>query len=259
VIPSKTLAFYPAVGGQSVLLPMQKGTIQGFEFVTPIDDLVDFFPVKTASTARPLGDPDAGTLDCSPAVPFPMPKETKSTCSQNIGQLGARFAHHPAWHQPFLLSWMHIDKDTWNALNPAQQSAILRAAKHSVVDTYKATESIACRKLKDMIDFNDGVAQRNLDGTPRLVDGKPVSAKVTMAAWPDDALKILREARDTYFVSLQGPPAGERTDAQKDFSTILDAWKRHAASVGADHTSKPSAFPGKAGLAAGQTCSLASG
>jgi hypothetical protein len=29
-IPAKTLTFYPAVGGQSVLLPMQRRTIQGF-------------------------------------------------------------------------------------------------------------------------------------------------------------------------------------------------------------------------------------
>ena len=258
IIPSKTLAFYPAVGGQSVLLPMQKGTIQGFEFVTPIDDLVDFFPLNNPSPARPLGDPDAGTLDCGPAVPFPMPKDVKGTCSQNIGQLGARYAHHPAWHQPFLLSWMHIDKDSWNSLNPAQQSAIQRAAKDSVIATYKATESIACKKLKDMLDFNDGVAQRNLDGSLRMVDGKPVSAKITLAVWPDDALKVLREARDAFLVSLQGGLGRERTEVEKDFSTIYDAWKRHAAGVGADSVFMPGEFPGKTGLTAGDMCTLAS-
>ena len=78
IITAKTLQFYPAVGGQSVLLPMQTRTIQGFEFITPIDDLVDFFPVKDATSDRPLGDPDAGHLDCSPAVPFPIPAGTKS-------------------------------------------------------------------------------------------------------------------------------------------------------------------------------------
>ena len=36
-IQAKTLTFYPAVGGQLVLLPMQKGAIQGFEFITPVD------------------------------------------------------------------------------------------------------------------------------------------------------------------------------------------------------------------------------
>jgi hypothetical protein len=52
VIPAKTLTFYPAAGGQSVLLPIQRGTIQGFEYVNPFDDLVDFFPVKEATSAQ---------------------------------------------------------------------------------------------------------------------------------------------------------------------------------------------------------------
>jgi hypothetical protein len=45
--------FYPAVGGQSVLLPMQTRTIQGFEFVTPVDDLIAFLPVTNTTPERP--------------------------------------------------------------------------------------------------------------------------------------------------------------------------------------------------------------
>jgi hypothetical protein len=258
IIPAKTLLFYPAVGGQSVLLPMQKGTIQGFEFITPVDDLRAFFPVKNPTPARPLGDPDSGSLDCGPPVGFPIPKETKSSCWQNIGQLGARYAHHPAWHQPFLLSWMNVDKGAWNGLNAQQKAAILKAAKESVVESFKATDSIACKKLKDMLDINEGVQQRNLDGTPRLQGGKPVSAKITLATWPEDALKVLREARDAYLASLEGGNPSERTDAQKDFSLVLSAWKRHAASVGANDTFTPGEFPGSAGLSTGTKCSLLS-
>ena len=55
-----------------------------------------------------------------------------------IGQLGGRYAHHPAWHQPFLLSWMHIDKAVWNKLSGAQQAAILRAAREAVEDSMTA-------------------------------------------------------------------------------------------------------------------------
>jgi hypothetical protein len=233
-IPRKTLAFYPAVGGQSVLLPMQRGTIQGFEFVNPIDDLVDFFPVKNPAPERPLGDPEAGDLDCSPAVAFPIPAGTPANCSQNIGQLGARYAHHPSWHQPFLLSWMHVDKELWNGLSAAHRAAILRAARESVLESYAATESIACRKLKDMLDFNAGISQRNLDGSLRLLDGKPVGARITLAAWPQDALKVLREARDAYLSSLR---------AQQDFSAIMDAWTRHASSIGAADKFDPGEFP----------------
>jgi hypothetical protein len=257
VIPAKTLQFYPAVGGQSVLLPMQRNTIQGFEFVTPVDDLVDFFPVKDATPSRPLGDPDAGQLDCSPAIPFPIPPDTKTNCSQNIGQLGARYAHHPAWHQPFVISWMHIDKTVWNNLNAAQKAVIQKAARESVTETFNATESIACRKLNDMLDFNDGISQRNLDGTLRLIDGKPVSAKITLATWPDDALKVLREARDGHLASLEGPKnASKRTDAQQDFSTILSAWTRYANSLGAGDKFEPGQFPARTGLIAGETCNL---
>ena len=257
VIRAKTLVFYPAVGGQSVLLPVQRRTIQGFEYVNPFDDLVDFFPVKDAIPTRPLGNPDAGKLDCGPAVPFPIPAGTEMNCSQNIGQAGARFAHHPSWHQPFLLSWMHVDKAAWNGLNAAQKRAILRAAGDSVIASYTATESVECKKLKDILDFNTGIVQRNVDGTPRLIDGKPVSAKMTMARWPDDALNVLREARNQYMASFEGPSnPNEKTDAQKDFSVVSNAWTQHAASVGAADKFDPGEFPARTGLAAGETCGL---
>jgi len=256
VIPSRTLTFYPPVGGQSVLLPMQRRTIQGFEYVNPYDDLVDFFPVKDATPADPLGNPDAGSLDCSPALAFPIPPGTPSNCSQNIGQIGARYAHHPAWHQPSLLSWIHIDKTVWNGLSAAQKAAIQRAARDSALASYNAAESVQCTKLKAMLDFNKGVDQRNLDGTLRLIGGKPVSAVITMARWPDDALKVLREARDEYLASLAGPddPA-QKTAAQKDFSTVLKALNQYAASAGATGFD-PGRFPAKTGLVAGEECTL---
>jgi len=254
-ISAKTLTFYPAVGGQSVLVPMQKGVIQGFEFITPVDDLVDFFPVKDSTPSRPLGNPDAGSLDCGPAAAFPMPADTKSKCSQNIGQIGARFAHYPGWHQPFLISWMHVDKTVWNGLTSEQRAAILRAARESVAESYQATESIVCRKLKDLLDFNDGVNQRNADGTVRLVDGKPVSARMTMAPWPEEALKVLRVATTAYLASLAGPSdASARTDVQRDFSTVLDAMTRFAAGASA---TKLAGFPATTGLAPGEACRLA--
>jgi hypothetical protein len=256
VIPAKTLTFYPAVGGQSVLLPTQRGTIQGFEYVNPNDDLADFFPLKEATATAPLGNPDAGSLDCSPALAFPIPPGTPPNCSQNIGQVGARYAHHPAWHQPFLISWIHIDKAVWSSLNAAQQAAIVRAAKDSVIESYNAAESVECARLKAILDFNRGVGQRNIDGTPRLVDGKPVSAAMTMAMWPDDALKVLLEARDEYLASLAGPnDPSEKTAAQKDFTAISRALTQYTASIGATKFD-PGRFPAKTGLVAGQECRL---
>jgi hypothetical protein len=235
---------------------MQRVTIQGFEYVTPFDDLVDFFPVKDATPANPGGNPDAGDLHCGPVLDFPIPPGTKENCSQNIGQTGARYAHHPSWHQPFLLSWMHVDKTIWNKLNSAQRAAVLRAAKDSVIASYKATESVQCRKLKAMLDFNKGIHQRNTDGTLRLIAGKPVSAQITMARWPEDALKVLLEARDEYLASLEGPDnQNQRTDAQKDFSAILKAVNTYAASIGATKFD-PGRFPAKTGLFEGEDCNL---
>jgi len=256
VIPSKNLKFYPPVGGQSVLLPMQRETIQGFEYVTPYDDLVDFFPLKDATAANPRGKPDAGDLDCSPEQPFPIPPGTKSNCSQNIGQTGGRYAHQPSWHQPFLLSWMHVDKAVWSKLNAAQKAAILRAAKDAVVESYKATESVQCKKLKEMLDFNKGIKQRNIDGTLRRVNGKTVSAQITMARWPDDALKVLLDARNEYLASLEGPAdPNQKTDAQKDFSAILTAVNKYAAGIGSTKFD-PGRFPANTGLVKGKTCAL---
>jgi hypothetical protein len=256
VIPARTLKFYPPVGGQSVLLPMQRGASQGFEYTVPFDDFVSYFPVKQATAAEPLGDPNAGDLDCGPVLPYPMPSGTKTNCSQNIGQIGARYAHHPSWHQPYLMSWIHIDKAVWNTLSAAQQKAIARAAKDSVTQSYNANESVQCAKLKDILDINKGINQRNTDGTLRLVDGKPVSAAMTLTTWPDDALEVLIDARDEFLASLAGPDdASKKTDAQKDYTLAANALTQYKASIGATKFD-PGTFPAKTGLVAGQVCNL---
>jgi hypothetical protein len=107
-----------------------------------------------------------------------------------------------------------------------------------------------------MLGINKGIIQRNIDGSPRLVGGKPVSAAMTLAVWPDDALKVLLEARDDYLASLAGSNVpNERTDEQKDFSTVFDALTRYGASVGATKFS-PGKFPARTGLVAGEECGL---
>ena len=257
-IAASTLSFYPAVGGQSVLLPLQRRTIQGFEFVTPFDDLVDFFPLKDVSPAAPFGQPEAGDLDCSPPQPFPIPAGTSSNCTQNLGQTGARYAHHPAWHQPFLISWMHIDKAVWEGLNDAQRAAIRLAARNATLASYRATESVQCRKLKAMLDFNRGIGQRNIDGSPRRLAGQPepVSAAITLARWPDDALATLRQATDDYLQELAGPAeAAQKTEAQRDFAEVIGALRKYAASIGATRFA-PDNFPARSGLAVGEACRL---
>jgi hypothetical protein len=107
-----------------------------------------------------------------------------------------------------------------------------------------------------MLDFNTGINQRNPDGTLRLIAGKPVSAEITIARWPEDALKVLLEARDDYLASHEGPDnPNQKTDAQKDFSTILKAVKQYAASMGATNFD-PGRFPANTGLVKGEDCNL---
>jgi hypothetical protein len=83
-----------------------------------------------------------------------------------------------------------------------------------------------------------------------------VSAAITLAIWPEDALTVLLEARAEYLASLAGPNnLSEQSDAQKDFSTVLKALTQYAASIRAT-TFDPGKFPAKTGLAAGEECNL---
>ncbi len=149
---------------------------------------------------------------------------------------------------------MHIDKDVWNSLTPAQRAAVERAAKDSLIESYKANESLECAKLKDILDINKGVHQRDVDGSRRLLNGKPVSAAMTLARWPDDALKVLKEATDDYLAALSGPAEG-KADAQKDFTRFYTALSQYLKNIGATQFD-PGTFPGKSGLKVGEQCQL---
>ena len=208
---------------------------------TRYDDLVDFFPVKEATAARLSATRMPAAWIAVRPCAYPIPPGTTPNCTQNIGQIGARYAHHPSWHQPFLMSWIHIDKTVWNGLNAAQKAAVRERRRTPLIESYNAAESVQCTKLKAMLDINKGVNQRNIDGTLRLVDGKPVSAAMTMAAWPDDALKVLHEATDEYLASLAGPRwSGRRRPTRRRTSRpCMTALTQYAAKVGATNSTRP--------------------
>lgn len=149
---------------------------------------------------------------------------------------------------------MHIDKSVWGSLTPAQRAAIERAAKDSVVESYKAAESVECVKLSAMLEINKRIKQRNVDGSPRLVNDKPASAVMTLATWPDETLAVLLDATNDYLTSLAGP-VNEKTATQKDFSAIHSALTTYAESIHATRFN-PGTFPGKSGLAVGEECRL---
>lgn len=79
---------------------------------------------------------------------------------------------------------------------------------------------------------------------------------MTLAAWPDDALAVLREATNQHLAALAGPAVPhEKTEAQKDFATIHQALTKYMNSIGATSFA-PGRFPARTGLAAGEECRL---
>jgi len=101
-IRSKDIAFIQAVpGGGSLVDAVLAGTIQGFEFATPLDDVSQFF----------LGQNNPGTA-------------------------GVRFVHTPGWQQQFLITWMVVNRATWGTLSPSQQLIARTVARGHVLASY---------------------------------------------------------------------------------------------------------------------------
>lgn len=101
-IARKNLSFVGAVpGGGSLIDAVLAGTLDGFEFATPLDDVSQLF-----NTAN------------------------------NPGTVGLRFVHTPGWQQQFLITWMLINKQVWSSLSPGQQILIQTVARDHVLSSY---------------------------------------------------------------------------------------------------------------------------
>ncbi len=101
-IPKKNISFIAAVpGGGSLVEAVLAGTLQGFEFATPVDDVSQLF-----------------------------------NTTQNPGTAGVRFVHLPGWQQQFLITWMIINRARWNALTPGQQGILQSVARDHVISSY---------------------------------------------------------------------------------------------------------------------------
>lgn len=224
----QALRFYPAVGGQSPRIPLQLGAINGYEFITPYDDLAAFFPSGSNTNESP-SDVD---FTCNTDTAIPVAGTSQPDCIQNTGQLGARYHHFPSWHQPFLTTWLLLDKESvWNKLSDDQKKIILRAAKESLADSFAAANAYQCSKLQAMLDLNNGIVQRD------RVTGKAgtASADIVMVEWPQEALDQLLAARKVYLDALRGAGIQEedKTANQKTADHILKDLEAYAASIGA--------------------------
>ena len=101
-IPRKNISFIAAVpGGGSLVDGLMNGTLNGFEFATPLDDVSQLFNTPN-----------------------------------NPGTAGARFVHTPGWQQQFLITWMIVNKQVWMSLNPAQQLLMQTVARDHVLSSY---------------------------------------------------------------------------------------------------------------------------
>jgi hypothetical protein len=145
-IRRKALGFIQAVpGGGSLVDAALSGTIQGFEFATPLDDVSQLF----------LGKDNPGTA-------------------------GLRFVHTPGWQQQFLITWMIVNRVTWNALSVSQQVLARTVARAHVLSSY-------AENLRQQ-----GAALGVLLGANRD-DGDPGNGMV-LSRWPDEDQARLREA-----------------------------------------------------------------
>ncbi|HMG53856.1 MAG TPA: hypothetical protein VK601_10245, partial [Kofleriaceae bacterium] len=101
-ISHKNISFIQAVpGGGSLVDAVMAGTLQGFEFATPLDDVSQLF-----NTAN------------------------------NPGTVGVRFVHTPGWQQQFLITWMIINKQVWSSMSAAQQILTQTVARDHVLSSY---------------------------------------------------------------------------------------------------------------------------
>lgn len=173
----KKINFVQAVPGVQLLEQVSQDKIQAFEFVTPKDDLKAFFS----------GDTNPGTL-------------------------GLRYLHYPAWHQPFLITYLIINKQVWAMLSQQQQELILTTARASLTSSYAKNLSGQGEALQKILNSNKS-------------DNDPTNDLV-LASWPDRDLALLKEARDEFLEKRLIDNNFSKTDRQ-DYQTILTAYQKY--------------------------------
>jgi TRAP-type mannitol/chloroaromatic compound transport system substrate-binding protein len=119
-IQRKNITFIQAVpGGGSLIDAAMAGTLDGFEFATPLDDMSQLF-----NTAN------------------------------NPGTIGIRFVHTPGWQQQFLITWMIINKQVWSSLGAGQQILLQTVARDHVISSYGENLRQQGPALQSILDIN---------------------------------------------------------------------------------------------------------
>ncbi len=185
-IARKNISFVEAVpGGGSLIEAVLAGTLDGFEFATPLDDVSQLF-----NTAN------------------------------NPGTVGLRFVHTPGWQQQFLITWMLINKQVWGSLSAGQQILIQTVARDHVLSSYGENLRQQGSALQFILDANkhDGNPDDNMvlsrwstqdqarlrDATIRVLNGRVTDAAFAAADRADyarvlEALRLYVRANDHYW------------------------------------------------------------
>jgi TRAP-type mannitol/chloroaromatic compound transport system substrate-binding protein len=179
VIPKKNIKFIQAVhGGGSLVKAVADGQLQAYEMATPLDDFTQLF-------GHPEGNP---------------------------GTVGTRYMHFPGWHQPFLVTYMIINKKVWNKFTPAQQALVMSVARENVVSSYGENLRQQGAKLKQILTANDA-------------DTNPANDLV-LVQWPESDLKLLRDATIQFLNAWLSDATLNEAD-RKDYSRILESLRMY--------------------------------
>jgi TRAP-type mannitol/chloroaromatic compound transport system substrate-binding protein len=172
-IRAKNLRFIAAIpGGGSLVQSVKSGQLQGFEYATPADDLSQLF-----------------------------------NTSDNPGTVGIRYVHTPGWQQPFLITWMLINRDVWNRMSTAQQALLQSVARDHMMSSYGESMARQGQALRTILGANHGDRDRSND--------------LVLSEWPErDQEKLIYASNlvldeRTFDESL---PAADR----QDYATILE-------------------------------------
>jgi TRAP-type mannitol/chloroaromatic compound transport system substrate-binding protein len=193
-IAHKNIGFIEAVpGGGSLVDGAMAGTLDGFEFATPLDDISQLF-----NTAN------------------------------NPGTLGIRYVHTPGWQQQFLLTWMIVNKQVWSSLSAGQQILIQTVARDHVISSYGENLRQQGAALQLILDANknDGNPDNDMvmvrwpmrdqirlrDATIKVLNARADDATLPAADRADyvrvlEALRLYVHANDHYWDHRQVHPS----------------------------------------------------
>jgi TRAP-type mannitol/chloroaromatic compound transport system substrate-binding protein len=178
VIPKKNINFVTAVAGGQIVKEIKAGNVQAFEFATPADDI---------------------------SVLFKSPE-------LNPGTVKARYLHFPGWHQPFLVTYMLINKQVWNKLSEPQKTLVMSVARDHVASSYGENLRKQGDNLQEILNANKQDTDKGND--------------IVLVRWPDSDLELLKAAT-IQFLNDRAQDESLSKEDREDYDMILNAFREY--------------------------------